>query len=112
MWDTLVGEMKRLGDTLDVKEQWISNADGIYYSAGNIGIGAAATPTAKQYVYNGNSSYGLYLNNGTGTYGIYVLGTGKNYFAGNVGIKSSELDTTKHALSVAGDVYLNGSVGI
>ncbi|MDR2415933.1 MAG: hypothetical protein LBD75_04980, partial [Candidatus Peribacteria bacterium] len=57
---------------------------------------------------------GLYINNQTGTYGLYVDGTGRNYFAGNVGIgttPSSSYKTYIYNSTSDHGLYINNQTG-
>lgn len=75
----------------------ITDNYGIYLNNGNIGGGVIT------------NNYGLYIDNiqGTNTWGIYQNdATAKNYFAGNVGIKTA---TPGSALDVKGEVRLSGA---
>jgi hypothetical protein len=88
---------------------------GEFQALGGTGVGGGILNNlyVNKITITGNSttSYGLYISDTTGThtnqYGIYQAGSSdKNYFAGNVGIGTT--DPGEYKLYVAGSAYSTG----
>lgn len=109
--------------------QWANDPSGIEYTAGGVGIGIAATPSARLRIATGASAVGNPLwisaanpnyaaiafgNTGANGYGLYDPSSARHYLAGSLGIGTTTpafpLDVTGTSTAIRAAASGFGSV--